>query len=156
MTTPKILMLAFLVGLPTHFTGQTVGDPASPLNGGLACVDDMPVPLYDGLAWVVRSSGEFQVSILMGPDAARTLIDVRGKSNLLLEILKSALREARFSPGCVGKRLELTFIYRLDGTPDASPHNAVRLQRGNTFEVVARPPVPIPPQANATSLANGR
>jgi hypothetical protein len=152
MTRISIFGLALLVGVPVRFAGQTL-EPPVPAETGLACIEDMQIPLYGVLAWMARATGALRAQITIGPDASHMAIDVRGEPPVLRETLKSALREARFSAQCAGKTLILNFVYRLEGSPDATLHSTVRLKRGNTFEILARPHILIPPQASATAPA---
>jgi len=142
----RFFLPMLIVTLAAHLDGQVGGNQAGS-KADWACVEEMRVPLYDGLIWVARASGQLHASIAIGPDAAGTLIEIHSESPRgLVETLKTALHDARFSSRCAGQTLEVTFIYRFEGAPNANPHNEVRFKTGNTFEIVARPPLPIPPQ----------
>jgi len=118
---------------------------------GLGCVLEMPVPLYEPLAWMVNAAGTFRVSVLVGQDSARTVVDIQGEASILRETLKLALRDAKFSPKCIGKKTEINFVYRLEGPSNETLYSRVTLKGGNTFEIIARPHPPIPPQAAASN-----
>jgi hypothetical protein len=53
------------------------------------------------------------------------------------------MRDTSPSPRCVGTKLELNFVYRFEGEPTATLRSSLRLKGGDTFEIVARPSVPI-------------
>ncbi len=150
MTMRTILLaslLAFTQALPG---GQAATNHAESRKGDLACIEDMQVPLYDGLLWVARASGSFRASIAIGSDSTSTRVNVDGKPGLIQEMLKSALGQARFSRHCSGQALELSFVYRLEGKADKNPHTQLRFKGANTFEITASPPPFMPPQPSGT------
>lgn len=143
------VLVSVLLALAPPLLGQ--GTNLVPPSASLACIEEMQVPLYEGLMWVARASGLMRVSVNIGADAAATVVIVHGQPPIILEVLKSAMRAAKFSGRCSGQMIEVNFVYRLEGTPDSSPHNRIKIKSGNTFEIVARPPVPMPTQASNPS-----
>ncbi len=127
-----------------YTAGLAVGQQFS--SAGLACVADMPIPVYRGLFWVARVTGEAKVTITIGPGGAPVSIDVQSVRPQLVAWLKSSLQPAVFLDRCIGQTLEINLIYRLAGTPNAEPLNEIRIKGPNTFEITARNPIPIPPQ----------
>ena len=127
----------------TRLNGQVVSQP---IRTDLSCVENMSVPMYDGGAWIARFKGEARVLLNVGANGTPVSIDVRSFSKPLTTWLKQSLQDAKFSRQCAGKRIEIKFIYELRGEPTPTPHNRLRLKSLNTFEVVANPPIPIPPQ----------
>lgn len=155
MTKVSIIVLCIMAeGLGVCW-GQGSGAVVPP-EEGLGCVLEMPVPLYEPLEWMVNAAGTFRVLVLVGQDSARTVFDVQGEASILRETLKLALRDAKFSPKCIGKKVEINFVYHLEGPSNETLYNRVTLKGGNTFEIVARPHPPIPPQAAVSSSSNGR
>lgn len=112
----------------------------------LACAEEMPIPLYDSLAWAAQASGTLRAVITIGTKETPERIEVRGEPPILVERLKAALGKAKFSSACAGRRVEIRLIYRLEGAPEANLHCELKLRSGNTFEITARPPLPIPAQ----------
>ena len=152
------LFAAFAMAAPIPSAGHAVAN-REPSVAGLACIETLAVPLYDGLMWVVKASGRLQASIIVGPDAAGTSVEVRGESlesRIIRAKLEIALREATYSGRCVGQTLEFNFIYRLvASTPSANPHSKIRIMGPNTFEITAGLPLTIPTNESAPS-SDGR
>lgn len=141
----RILFATILMAVPLSLTGQ----PAVNRTGAKAdmtCVEDLQIPLYDGLMWDARATGSLEVSIGIGPGSAGRVLKIRGGPPVIAEALKAAISEGNFSSYCAGSVLEMHLIYRLAGPPDSSPHNRVRVRSNATFEIVARPHFPIAPQ----------
>lgn len=124
-----------------QLTGQTVRQP---IRTDLTCVENMSVPQYDGGAWVARFSGTARVLVKIGAEGVS--VEVQSSSKPLRDWLQYSLQDAKFSTRCAGQTIEINFIYELRGKPTPAPHSKVRLKNVNTFEVVANPPIPIPPQ----------
>jgi len=144
-----ISLAAVVLAIPLSLVAQSAVDKTSS-KADVTCIEDLQVPLYDGLAWIAQATGSFEASIMIGPGPAR-LTAVHGGPPVIAELLKAALAEATFSHRCDRRTLEIHFIYRLEGAPDNSPHNRIRVKRDDTFEIVARPPFPISPQPSSTS-----
>ena len=113
----------------------------------------MRVPDYDysRLAWVVHATGEVKALIVVGREGSPASLDVRGPFRILTAIVESSLKNSRFSRDCAGQTIEIKFVYRQEGDPSAEPWNRISLKRPNIFEIVARPPIPIPTQPSSTS-----
>jgi hypothetical protein len=113
----------------------------------------MPVPDYDyyRLAWVVHATGEVKALIVVGREGSPASLDVRGPFRILTGSVESSLKGSRFSRDCAGQTIEIKFVYRQEGKPSAEPHSRISLKGPNTFEIVARPPIPIPTQPSSTS-----
>jgi hypothetical protein len=145
MKSRSLILASIFIGIPIWLFGQVVENGAFS-KADITCLEDMQVPLYDGLMWVARASGSLRASIVIGESSGSSMINVHGEPPIILERLKSALQEAKFSSRCRGRTLELNFVYRLEGKPDDSPHNRLRLKGNNTIEVIARPHFPIASQ----------
>ena len=125
--------------------GQAAGQ--SPPSG-LACVAEMTVPVYSGLPWLARVTGEARVSITVGRNGIPDSIDVESPAPGMTAWLRSAMAAAKFLNACAGQTVEMRFVYRLVGDPEDAPHyqprSEVTLKAQNTFEISAPPPIARP------------
>lgn len=127
--------------------GATAAD--GPEQTALACIQDVSLPVYSSvpLAWTARASGQYRTVVTLGVDGNVALVTTDpDMPPVLPQLINSALRFAKFSANCAGKKLTFTFVFRLNGTPNRYLHETVRLKAPDTIEIVANPPLPIPPQ----------
>ena len=118
-------------------------------NPALACVKDIALPVYSSapLAWAARAIGQYRTVVSLGADATVASVETEpDQPPVLPRLIESALRSAKFSANCAGRMLTFTFIYRLDGKPNKYLYEIVKLKAPDTIEIVANPPLPIPPQ----------
>jgi hypothetical protein len=111
-------------------------------QNGIACIVDLPIPVYRGVFWIAQVTGEATVKISIGAEGATAGVEVESTQRALVAWLKSALAQSTFLKSCAGQTVEMKFVYRLAGSEDEDPRNEVRLKGPAIFEVIARPPVP--------------
>ena len=140
---PKVVV-SMVMGSLSMLVAQEATQPRAVAN--LACIEDMAVPGYESVPWTTHVSGTAEVVILIGANGAPVSVDVRSKSSYLVTWLKTSLSKAMFSERCSGQKLRLSFLYELRGNPDSSPHTRVTLKSGNSFEIIANPPIPLSTQ----------
>jgi hypothetical protein len=116
-------------------------------GGSFGCIDEIDVPLYDSVMWVARMSGELHAAVAVGPDGAAKSIILQGNAQpVLKQMVRDGLQAAKFSSRCANQTTQFIFLYRFEGRPSVTPHNRIKFRSPNRFEIVANPPLPIPPQ----------
>ena len=128
--------------LPSYSIGQPPANRSSSAVNA-ECIEDLPIPSYSVLAWSARATGIVSASVKLGQDASVVRLDVEeaGGPRILTELVKGALRSARFSSLCKGRTIRFHFLYRLNGEDaDSMPQPVVRYKGGTSFEIVTRPP----------------
>jgi len=109
----------------------------------MACVEDLSIPLYVGIPWIVRAESVITASIGIGIEGTPKNVEVSGSSKLLSDWVRVNMKNSRFSALCEGRKVQLAFDFKLVGTPSNTPINKVRFRAPGTFEIVATPPVSI-------------
>jgi hypothetical protein len=108
----------------------------------LACISNLPVPVYDGLLWQAQLTGTVVVRVVAGSDGAASEVQMVQSPHEFFKIwLPTWLKESRFLTECVGQTLELTFKYRLEGLRREAPDNHVVIKSPGIFEITASPPI---------------
>jgi hypothetical protein len=149
MTTTTKLWTVMLLGiLSVPLAGQITNHTAARMD--LACVDNLSIPVYWGLAWTVRARGTVRALISIGSNGTQTKIEIQSPFLILKGLVEKSLKESYFH-GCAGQTVEINFIYQLRGNPNSDPKNEVRFKGPNTFVVIAYPPIPKAPDPAVTS-----
>ena len=149
MTTTTLWAVVLLGIHSVQLAGQTM-NPATP-RMDLACVDNLSIPVYWGLAWTVQASGTVRALISIGSDGIQTKIEIQSPFPILKGWVEKSLKDSHFHDRCGGQTVEINFIYQFRGNPNSDPKNEVQFKGPNTFVVIAYPPIPKPPDQAATS-----
>jgi len=107
------------------------------------CIAEMRVPTYRGVIWYAGFVGTVNVKASLGSDAHAISVDVKGSNAALAGLVKSAFATAKFSATCAGASFTMNFVYRIAGDKSKEPDNEVVWREPDTFEITARPPVPL-------------
>jgi hypothetical protein len=121
--------------------GEAAGQPTSKGANGLECVAEMDIPVYGGVIWQARVTGQASAVVTIGKNGIPLTVEVGSPHEALTNWLKWWFSKSRFQPRCAGQSIELRLVYRQEGEANAEPRNQVKFRSPNTFEIIANPPL---------------
>jgi hypothetical protein len=111
-------------------------------SNSLDCVAELNIPVYEGILWRARISGDVSVSINIGKGGSST-VRATGPHTSLVNWVEQEITKSTFRAVCDGRIINLFLSYHQEGPITESPVNRIKFRPPNRFEIIASPPPPI-------------
>lgn len=131
--------------LPILFLVMTRGLAAadSPPPSDMACIRDLGIPTFTSVARRAHTGGTITAVVTIGPSGKSSAVSVSGTQADLGEEVKIFLEDdTTYQLTCSGKKVTLTFEFRLEGQPVSNPWTKVRFLPPNRFVIISNPMLP--------------
>ena len=110
----------------------------------LECVKELEVPRYNLSSRRSFTGGTVTAIVSIGRGGLVSQIDTgTADRNLAEEVRTYLTTAATYSETCEGKKVEITFTFKLEGEPEFTPPVFVRFRPPNHFIIISRPRKPI-------------
>lgn len=111
----RLLMLRYLL----YFSVVLLLTPANILSGETSshCINSLVLPTANVFSRNVAAGGIVTAVVLIGQNGRISRLDTEGPTNALKAEVEVYLRESQFAATCAGRKVRLTFEYKLEGEP---------------------------------------